>query len=68
MADMARKIGRGEYQIGIWNVIYDPAATMGAKWTARAIGPGTIGDGSPQTFPSLRAAHLELTGEERFYG
>jgi hypothetical protein len=55
---MARKETAGEYQIGIWNVRRE-----GRVWIAVATGPGTIGDGSPQRFPTLAAAHLALTGE-----
>ncbi|AFU87886.1 hypothetical protein CcrColossus_gp016 [Caulobacter phage CcrColossus] len=57
--NMARKEQAGSYQIGIWGV-----ERIGrGVWEARANGPGTLGDGSPQTFPSLGAAHLALTGE-----
>lgn len=55
---MARRDGPGDYQIGIWWV-----TRTGRVWTAVATGPGTLGDGSPHTYPSLHAAHLALTGE-----
>lgn len=55
---MARQIEAGEWQIGIWNV-----TRCGRSWRAVATGPGTVGDGSPQRFGSLAAAHLALTGE-----
>lgn len=58
MANMARKNAAGDYQIGIWNVMRD-----GRRWRAQAVGPGTLGDGSPHYFPTLAAAHLQLTGE-----
>ena len=57
MAQM-RKECAGEYQIGIWCVRKE-----GRVWIARASGPGTLGDGSPQLFVTLGAAHLALTGE-----
>lgn len=57
---MARKEQAGEYQIGIWNV-----SRQGRRdWLAVATGPGTIGDGSPQHFPTLRAAYRAITGED----
>jgi hypothetical protein len=57
---MMRKESAGDYQIGIWSVTRNET---GRGWTAVATGPGTLGDGSPQQFPTLRAAYLELTGE-----
>lgn len=60
MADMSRKNGPGDYQIGIYAV-----TRQGRKWEARATGPGTIGDGFAGTFQSLEAAHKALTGEGR---
>lgn len=60
MANMARKEGPGDYQIGIWSVRRE-----GKQWLAQAVGPGTIGDGSPHYYPTLAAAHLALTGEPR---
>lgn len=59
---MLRKQRAGEYQIGIYAV-----TRLGRKWESRAVGPGTIGDGSPRTHPTLRAAYLELTGEPMEY-
>ena len=56
---MVRKVTVGEYQIGIWNV----RRVGRGRWLARATGPGTIGDGSPCEFPTLRDAYLALTGE-----
>lgn len=55
---MARREAPGEYQIGIWNVRRE-----GRMWIAQATGPGTLGDGSPHSYPTLHAAHLALTGE-----
>ena len=56
---MIRKESAGCYQIGIWCV-----ERVGSRyWLATATGPGTIGDGSPQRFPTLAAAYLALTGE-----
>lgn len=55
---MMRKECAGEYQIGIWRIV-----RRGRGWLATASGPGTIGDGSPQRFPTLRASYLALTGE-----
>lgn len=60
MANMARKDGRGRYQIGIYAV-----EKTRKGWTAHATGPGTLGDGYVGTFPTLGAAHLQLTGEAR---
>lgn len=54
-----RKIGRGEYQIGIYHV-----QRIGRKWRSAATGPGTIGDGSPRDHKSLRAAYHSITGED----
>lgn len=58
MANMARKEAPGSYVIGIWSV-----ERKGAAWEARAFGPGTMGNGSPEIYPTLAAAHLALTGE-----
>lgn len=57
---MARKDGPGRYQIGIYAVEKTPKG-----WTAHATGPGTLGDGYIDTYPTLGAAHLALTGEPR---
>lgn len=59
MANMARKESAGDYQIGIYNV----RRLARGRWEARAVGKGTIGDGLIGEFPTLRAAHLQLTGE-----
>ncbi|AXQ68557.1 hypothetical protein HOU00_gp119 [Caulobacter phage CcrPW] len=59
--NMARKEHAGSYQIGIWGV----ERIRRGVWEARANGPGTLGDGSPHTYPTLDAAHLALTGEPR---
>ena len=56
---MARCDGPGEWQVGIWCV----TRQSGGTWEARATGPGTIGDGSPHSYPTLAAAYLSLTGE-----
>jgi hypothetical protein len=56
MANMARKNGVGDYQIGQWAVL-----RFGRSWIASA--PG-IRDTIQRSFPSLRAAHRELTGED----
>lgn len=56
---MARKEAPGVYQIGIWSV----QRLKTRNWLATATGPGTIGDGSAQTFDTLAAAYLALTGE-----
>lgn len=61
MANMARKVARGDYQIGIYNV-----TRQGGDWVARAVGPGTLGDGFVGRFKSLDAAHIALTGESRY--
>jgi hypothetical protein len=58
VANMARPDGPGAYQIGIYHV-----RRQGRGWTARASGPGTLGDGFAGDFASLGAAHLALTGE-----
>jgi hypothetical protein len=55
-----RKESAGDYQIGIWSVCRE-----GRKWLAVSTGPGTLGDGSPHYYPTLRAAYLALTGEPR---
>lgn len=56
--NMARKDAPGVYQIGIWTV----ERRGRRKWVAEAeciLGRSTL------AFPSLDAAHLQLTGEER---
>lgn len=60
MANMARKEHAGNYQIGIYSV----ERVGRRKWEAHAGGPGTIGDGYIGTFPTLRAAHRQITGED----
>jgi hypothetical protein len=55
---MARKITKGEYQIGIYHI-----QKIGRKWVSKATGPGTIGDGSPREHTSFRAAYEAITGE-----
>ncbi len=58
---MMRKESAGCYQIGIYAV-----ERVGPRcWLATAVGPGTIGDGSPMRFPTLAAAYLGITGEPR---
>ncbi len=58
MANMARKDGPGLYQIGIWTV----ERRGPRKWVAEA---ECILGRSSLPFPSLDAAHLQLTGEGR---
>lgn len=58
MANMARREAPGVYQIGIYAVTREDKV-----WNARAIGPGTIGDGFVGSFATLAAAHKALTGE-----
>lgn len=55
MTDMTRKIRRGAYQIGIYEVRKHKGA-----WVSEAVtGPWQ----THKSFPSLAAAHLALTGE-----
>ena len=53
MANMARKEAPGFYCIGIYDVQRE-----GTRWVARGRDFGFA-----QSFPSLAAAHLQLTGE-----
>lgn len=52
MANMARKLAPGEYQIGIYTV-----TRKGKYWNARAR------DGFSKWFHTLEKAHVALTGE-----
>lgn len=58
---MARCDGPGIWQIGIYCVERDPADA--STWHAKAVGPGTIGNGYVGSYPTLAAAYLSLTGE-----
>jgi hypothetical protein len=56
---MMRRESAGVYQCGIYAIEREGRR----RWSVRAVGPGTLGDGFIGEYPTLAAAYEQCTGE-----